>query len=205
MRATLHRLAVAIATIAACSVLSTPAAQNFIDAANMRIADGPDATKVALCGAADMHLAQTLTIQAGGTAMGVFLPVTCESGSLIVRLRDKDGDFPGSAILALGQVDAADQPVAASFTYVPFYASAAVEAKSQLSLDVEAVNGTCTFSFSPANSDYAGGNGWFRGVYTDQTWVRLPLDLTGDDLPFQLLMQPAAPSETTLRPTAQQR
>jgi hypothetical protein len=84
---------------------------------------------------------------------------------------------------------------------VAFSTPAAVEAGSLMSIDIEATGGTCKFSFAPAGSDYAGGSGWYRSIYTDQTWVRLPLDLTGDDLPFQLLMQ-QGPASQSRKPRA---
>jgi hypothetical protein len=144
----------------------------------------------------DVRLAQTLTIEIGGEALGVFLPVYCPTAgtTLYAQLRDVAAGVagPGPTLLAEGRLYGPTQPwyLQRNFIYIPFSAPAKAPYGSQLSLMVAAKGGECYFALAPAGNGYAAGDGYYRNVSTGGTWFPLAGGSPGEDLPFQLQLRP---------------
>ena len=180
-----------------CTLALSPAlAQglgNFVDAAHFPIDYGAD--NMAVGGAFHQRLAQTLTVEVGGTLEGVFLPIGCGSnagnGKITVEIHDVAGGQPGPTVLASRKVAPGefDSPNA-RFTFVPIPGALALAAGQQIAVVIERAKGEdCACHQSPVGSDYPGGQGFFEALPNPPGWVPFStFPGTPDDIPFQLVL-----------------
>lgn len=182
----------AVAAIAAGSAFLPASAQstgNFVDAAQFEI--DMKAGGLAVGGASQQRLAQTMTVEVGGNLAGVFLPISCASGKVVVEVRDVGkGDVPGPGVLAVTGARAADLGVPPfRFTYVAMRRPLLLAAGDRISIIVSNPGGECGFAQAPATAAYAGGRGFFEALPNSPGFIPFS-DFAGapDDLPFQLVL-----------------
>ena len=170
---------------------------NFVDAANYSIDFA--ANNLGIGGSSEQKLAQTVTVEAGGTLEGVFLAMGCGTaagaGKMDVEIHDVVAGMPGTTVLAQravapGELDAPDM----RFTYVKIPGGLALAAGEQVAIVVYRPKGDdCAMHQSVITSDYAGGHGFFDARPNAPGWVPFSdfagtSAATSDDLPFQLVL-----------------
>jgi hypothetical protein len=170
---------------------------NFVDTANYPI----DSTlnNFGIGGSSEQKLAQTLTVDAGGTLEGVFLPIGCDviagAGKVHVEIHDVVGGMPGTTVLAdravaPGEFDAPN----GRFTFVKIPGGLALSAGQQVAIVVyQPKVGSCAMRQSPLSVDYPGGHGFFDARPNPPGWVPFSTfagtsAATSDDLPFILVL-----------------
>lgn len=171
---------------------------NFVDAANYSI--DFSANNMGIGGSSEQMLAQTVTVEAGGTLEGVFLAMGCGTlagtGKIHVEIHDvAAGGIPGPAVLAQravapGELDAPD----IRFTYIRIPGALALAAGQQVAIVVRRPKGDdCAMHESLLTADYPGGHGFFDARPNPPGWVPFSefagtSAATSDDLPFQLVL-----------------
>jgi hypothetical protein len=170
---------------------------DFVDAANYAI-DGTVGGNF-VGGGSDQKLAQTVTVDAGGTLEGVFLAMSCGSAStskVHVEIHDVVGGMPGPNVLAQRAVAPTelDAPSTVAqpfhFTYVKIPGALALAAGQQIAIVVYRPKGDdCAMGQSTVSSNYPGGQGFFDARPNPPGWVPFSaFSGTPDDLPFQLVL-----------------
>jgi hypothetical protein len=166
---------------------------NFVDAANYSIDFGVG--NLGIGGSSQQMLAQTVTVEAGGTLEGVFLAMGCDTsagaGKMHVEIRDVVAGAPGTTVLAQravapGELDAPDN----RFTYVKIAGGLALAAGQPVAIVVYRPKGDdCAMHQSAPAADYPGGHGFFDARPNPPGWVPFSaFPGTPDDLPFQLVL-----------------
>lgn len=166
---------------------------NFVDAANFIMAP-PGSLVSAVGGASDQKLAQTLTVEVGGTLEGVFLPLSCAgAGKIHVEIHDVVGGLPGPTVLADRAVapSALDAP-GNRFTFVHIPGALALASGQRVAIVVYASKpnlGGCGMAQSQVSANYPGGRSFFDSRPNPPGWVANGdfVD-TPDDYPFQLVL-----------------
>jgi len=160
----------------------------FVDAAHFPIDRSNNV--YGLGGSSEQKLAQTLTVEVGGTLAGLLLAVNCVGPKLKVEIRDVDASgLPGPTLLAQRNVNPADFDAYGRFTYVPIAGALALGAGQQVSFVVSVPKGQCSYMPSPVGTDYPGGHGFFDARPNAPGWVPFSgFANTPDDLPFQLVL-----------------
>jgi hypothetical protein len=160
----------------------------FVDTANfsMDFAAGTEA----IGGASNQRLAQTLTVEIGGTLEGVFVPVSCSSGHLVVEIHDVVSGQPGPTVLAHRSVAAAQlMSNALHFTFVPIPGALPLAPGQNIAIVLDSPHGTCGCLQSQATSDYPAGHGFFEALPNPPGWIPFStFPGTPDDIPFQLVV-----------------
>lgn len=170
---------------------------NYVDAANYSVDFG--AGNFGIGGSSEQKLAQTVTVETGGTLEGVFLAMGCGTaagaGKMHVEIHDVVGGIPGPTVLAQravapGELDAPDM----RFTYIHIPGALALAAGQQVAIVVYRPKGDdCAMHQSALAADYPGGHGFFDARPNAPGWVPFS-DFAGtsaassDDLPFQLVL-----------------
>jgi hypothetical protein len=178
------------AFVASCAFASASAQStgNFVDAAQFQI-ENPIPFTLAVGGSSQQRLAQTLTIEVGGRLAGVFLPISCANGKVLVEIRDVKGDLPGARILASQSVRAADLDAPFRFTFVEMKSRLVFTAGSQVAIVVSNDSGSCGLAPAPVSVAYAGGRGSFEALPNPPGFIPFSdFPATADDLPFQLVL-----------------
>lgn len=181
----------AIAAIAACALLPASAQSNGYVAGAAQPAIDLRATGLAVGGASQQRLAQTMTIEAGGSLAGVLLPLSCASGNVVIEVRDVAGDgAPGANLLAVTAArgtDLGSPPF--RFTFVALRRPIVLAPGDRIALVVSNPGGECGFAQAPATVAYAGGRGFFEALPNPVGFIPFAAFAgTPDDLPFQLVL-----------------
>ena len=183
-----------LAAAALCCSAALPASSqvlgNIVDAAHFQI-DYAAPLVWGIGGTSHQRLAQTLTVEVGGTLAGVFVPVACGSGRLNVEIRDVAAGKPGPTVLDHRTVDAADlADTLGRFSYVRIPGALPLAAGQEIAIVLENKRGVCFARPSPVSSNYAGGQGFFEALPNPPGWVAFSDFVnTPDDLPFQLVLE----------------
>ena len=181
-----------LAALLACGALSPAAAQslgNIVDAANFSI-DSASPLVYAIGGSSKQRLAQTLTVENSGNLAGVFVPVGCGDGRLIVEIHDVVSGQPGPTILDSRTAAPTAFAFSARFTYVPIPGSLPLTAGQQIAIVLDNKRGTCSLTPSPVSVNYAGGKAYFEALPNPPGWVAFSdFANTPDDIPFQLVLE----------------
>jgi len=152
---------------------------------------------LAIGGASDQKLAQTVTVGLGGALTEVRLPITCDGGShLILEIQGTAAGLPDGTVLRSQTYDGAglppfppDPPSLRSFGLaVPL----PVTAGQQLAIVLSSpAPGTCGIFQGPVGDPYPAGDGTFDALpNVPREWLPLGPPL-GDrsDLPFATLLE----------------
>lgn len=188
----MNRKPLAIAALVASCGFATASAQstgNMVDAAQFQIAN-PIPFTLAVGGSSQQRLAQTLTVEVGGQLAGVFLPISCANGRVLVEIRDVKGDLPGARILASQSVRAADLDAPFRFTFVDMRSKHVFTPGMQVAIVVGNDKGSCGLAPAPVSVAYAGGRGSFEALPNPAGFIPFSdFPGTADDLPFQLVLE----------------
>jgi hypothetical protein len=140
---------------------------------------------LAIGGESDQRLAQTVTAGIDGRLTALMLPIACESGRLVVEIRDVIGGEPGPTVLSRGTFPATRIPnLGPTFQMVPIRGSVNLTAGDQFAIVLDNPSGSCGIFRGPVGDSYPGGQGLFEALPNPPGWI--PFSETEDrlDLPF---------------------
>ena len=194
MRTALQLLAAQLACAAVIPV-GAQSMGDFIDAAQPVIS-WKNVTSYLLGGASSQKLAQTLTVEIGGTFVGVWLPIECGTSTVTVEIRDVVAGAPGPKVLDTMLVDPVFFDAGRRLVFVATSNAVSFVAGQQISI-VMRTGGECVLYASPAGMNfpvnvpsYPGGQAFFEAAPNPPGWVPLStFPGQPDDLPFMLLLR----------------
>jgi hypothetical protein len=140
-------------------------------------------------GTSEQKLAQTVTAGVTGSMVGVFLPIACATGEVIVEIRALDGHEPGDTVLRRRRVAANDVPpigpTGARFGSYRFLVPLSLSEGDRFAIVVQNATGSCGMFQGPVGDTYARGAGFFDARPNAPGWVPFS-EFSGarDDLPF---------------------
>jgi hypothetical protein len=148
---------------------------------------------LAIGGASQEKLAQTVTVGRDGRLRGVFLPIGCDSGRLVVEIRNVESSgAPGSVLLARRAFPAEQVtgfgPVFRYFRLGDDHDLLFV-AGSRFAIVLRNPTGTCGILRGPVGDTYTGGSGFFGALPNPPGWVPFFPTETRLDLPFMTVMK----------------
>jgi hypothetical protein len=174
-----HRVSLALFVLLAVGTAPVRADQ-VID--QMQPLTDAAAGTLAIGGASQQKLAQTLTVALDGEMTALFLPVACASGRLVVEVRDVVGGLPGPTVLRRRTVAAASlPPVGLRFRRIALGGGLAVAAGDQRAIVLSNPTGSCGLALSPGGDSYPGGQAFFDARPNPPGWVPVSPEL---DLAF---------------------
>jgi len=184
---------------AACCAMPLSFAQaqalgNFVDAANFTVSG----MAWTLGGAVvEQKLAQTVTVELGGTLEGVFLPLLCGNGpdvgtgKIHVEIHDVVAGMPGPNVLAQRAVAPTEVELGVlRFVYIRIPGALPLLAGEQVAIVVTRPKGEdCMLAESTPAANYPHGQGFFDARPNPPGWVPFAnVQGAPDDLPFQLVL-----------------
>jgi hypothetical protein len=148
------------------------------------LADASSGT-LAIGGASGQRLAQTFSAELSGRLTGVFLPLRCDSGHLVLEIREMEGDLPGD-VSVVSQVVPAAQVRRLDFHFQLFDlgGGVAVAPGTRLALVLSNPDGVCGIARGPVGDGYADGAGYFEASPNEPGWIPLATTETRHDHPF---------------------
>lgn len=150
---------------------------------------------LAIGGASQEKLAQTITVGRSGHLRGVFLPIGCDSGRLIVEIRNVEASgAPGTILLARHAFPAEHiTAIGPLFRYFRFGDDDDLDltflAGSRFAIVLRNPTGTCGIFRGPSGDTYTGGSGFFDALPNPPGWVPFSPTETRLDLPFMTVMR----------------
>lgn len=150
---------------------------------------------LAIGGVSQEKLAQTVTVGHDGRLRGVFLPIGCDSGRLIVEIRNVEPNGSPGIVLIARHAFPAEQVTAIGplFRYFKFGDDDDNDltflAGSRLAIVLRNPTGTCGIFRGPVGDTYTGGSGFFDALPNPPGWVPFSSTETRLDLPFMTVMR----------------
>ncbi len=145
---------------------------------------------LAIGGPFHQRLAQTFTVELASSVRGVFLPLRCDSGRLVVEIRDVAGDLPGEAILSREVVPAAHvRSLDFHFQLIGLAGGPSVAPGDRLALVLANPDGSCGIARGAVGDGYGGGAGYFEAAPNAPGWVPLAATETRHDHPFLMIVK----------------
>jgi len=148
---------------------------------------------LAIGGTSEQQLAQTVTVARDGHLRGVFLPVSCDSGRLVIEIRNVDlAGAPGAVVLARHMFDSEDvTPVGPIFRYFKLGHDAGLSfaAGARFAIVLRNPTGSCGISRGPSLDSYIRGAGFFDARPNPPGWIPFSETETRVDLPFMTVMK----------------
>ena len=140
---------------------------------------------LAIGGASQQKLAQTVTVGLDGRLVGVFLPIGCDSGRLVIEIRELDAEGkPSDVVLRRREFNAANiSPIGPVFRFFPLRVPL-LSAGDRFAVVLQNPTGSCAIFSSPVGDSYAGGEGFFEALPNPPGWVPFSDTETRLDLPF---------------------
>jgi len=184
------RLSLGIGLLLIASLAHAQSPSIFVDQLQPVIDDtvGP----MAIGGASEQKLAQTVTVARAGRLRGIFLPISCDSGRLIIEIRNVDlSGAPGGVVLgrhAFGSEDIT--PVGPVFRFFRFGndPDLSLVAGARFAIVLRNPTGSCGISRGPLGDAYTGGAGFFDARPNPSGWIPFSETETRLDLPFMAVM-----------------
>ena len=177
-----------LSLLLSCASAQAQSAATFID--QMQPLIDNTVGGLAIGGPSQQKLAQTVTVAHAGRLRGVFLPIGCDSGRLLVEIRNVNpSGEPGSLVLARQRFPAEDVAVIGPvFRYFKFEDSdLSFMAGNHFAIVLRNPTGSCGIFRGPAGNSYTGGAGFFDALPNAPGW--LPLSGPDLDLPFMTVMK----------------
>jgi hypothetical protein len=155
---------------------------------------------MAIGGPSQEKLSQTVTVGHSGHLRGVFLPIGCDSGRLIVEIRSVEpSGAPGIVLIARRAFPAEQVTVIGPlFRYFKFEddddrdrdhdRDLTFLAGSRFAIVLRNPTGTCGIFRGPVGDTYTGGSGFFDALPNPPGWVPFSPTETRLDLPFMTVM-----------------
>lgn len=148
---------------------------------------------LAIGGASEQQLAQTVTVARDGHLRGVFLPIGCESGRLAIEVRNVDlTGAPGAVVLARHMFDSEDvTPIGPIFRYFKLGndSDLSFTAGARFAIVLRNPTGSCGIFRGPALDSYTRGAGFFDARPNPPGWIPFSETETRLDLPFMTVMK----------------
>jgi len=145
---------------------------------------------LAIGGNSTQKLAQTVTVGLAGRLAGMYLPIDCESGRLVIQIRDLNGNEPGDVVLTQRRIRAARLgAVGPVFRFFRIGGGLSFAAGDRFALVLTNPRGTCAIFQGPLGDSYAGGEGFFDALPNPAGWVPFSDTETRLDLPMMTVMQ----------------
>jgi len=145
---------------------------------------------LAVGGESDQRLAQTVTVGVSGRLVGVMLPIACESGRLVMEIRDVVGGEPGTNVLARTRIPAGRVPnLGPTFQNVPVRGAVSFTAGDEFAVVLDNPTGGCGIFRGPVGDSYAGGQGFFEALPNPPGWVPFSETESRLDLPFMTVVR----------------
>jgi len=149
-----------------------------------------DSSTNAIGGSSEQKLAQTITVGQNGVLKGVYLPVSCESGKLIIEIRDVISGIPGNTILAKRKISATRfSHVVSSFRYFSFKENLTLIAGEQISIVLRNPTGSCGLAKAETGDTYSEGDGFFDSRPNAPGWIPFFSSNAALDLPFMTVIK----------------
>jgi hypothetical protein len=178
---------------AAAGVITTSA----VGIAAVRMIDQsspPDAAPIpfthAVGGPADQVISQTVTAGVDGRLWEVRVPIGCDSGALILEIRDLSVDLPGPTVLYQREYRIRDfpTPVTDDFRTLRILGPPVrLSAGDTYTISLSNPTGSCGIWPGPVGDPYPAGAGWADP--NDGPIVPISLGTGRDDIPFVTVMQ----------------
>ena len=133
---------------------------------------------------------QTLTIGVSGTWTGVYLPIHCPSGKVVIDVHPIAGGVVGPSIKHKAFAIGSDPEIIGRFRLFSLGTSLAVTVGQEYALVLANPTGECFISPGPIGNPYAGGEGYFEALPNPPGFV--PFSSGPDarrDLPFQAVVR----------------
>lgn len=145
----------------------------------------------AVGGPVDQVLSQTVTAGVDGRLWSVRVPIGCESGELVLEIRDVDAlGQPGATVRFSRSYDASDYATPVTEAYRSFRIigrPVRLAAGDTYAIVLSNPTGSCGVWPGLEGDPYPGGNGWADA--NDGPIVPVSLGTGRDDLPFHAVMQ----------------
>jgi len=147
----------------------------------------------AIGGPSGQVLAQVVTAGVSGKLRQVDLPVACESGALVLEVRNVGGGAPGATVLASESYAASSftpfTPGVASFASLRIMPAPVIAAGTSFAIALSNPTGSCGILPGPVGDPYAGGTALvFDPAFG--VWNPLSIGNDRDDLAFFTYVQP---------------
>ncbi len=184
-------------TFLLASALSILVSGPFAEAAGEKIAADqmqpivePTIGAQVIGGESQQKLAQTLTVGLNGRLLGLLLPIACNSGVLVIEIRELDGDEPGDTVIGRREVPANRIPQPGQvFHFFSIGWPLPFAAGDRVAVVLQNPTGSCAIFSGPEGDSYAGGQGFFEALPNPPVWVPFFGTGTSLDLPFMALMR----------------
>ena len=147
-------------------------------------------------------LAQTVTAGVNGRLTRIEIPAVCESGTLVVEIRNVVAGappgpvgilVPGSTVLTRGEADATEFPASGGFVFRPIDLDRSVRmaAGDQFAIVLKNETGRCGVGFaSPGIDLYPRGDSFFRYVFTSaDVWLQTASPWDPYDIAFRTFVE----------------
>ena len=157
------------------------------------VADAAAPFTFAIGGPSTQVLAQTFTAGVSGKLRQVDLPVACDTGALVLEVRDAAGGVPSATVLASESYAASSFdpfiPGVATFASLRIAPAPTLTAGATYALVISDPTGSCGILPGPVGDLYPGGTALVVDAFTGG-WDPLSLGNDRDDLPFVTYVQP---------------
>jgi hypothetical protein len=142
-------------------------------------------------GESDQKLAQTVTVGQDGRLVGLFLPIGCASGRLVIELRNVVGGQPGEEVFARRRFRAENVPsVGPVFHLFELHGALLFAEGDRFAIVLDNPKGFCSVHRGPVGDSYAGGEGFFDARPNPSGWVPFSeFQAAREDLPFMTEMK----------------
>jgi hypothetical protein len=163
----------------------------FIDQMQPVVNNTPGVITLAIGGSSQQKLAQTVTVGRAGRLRGVFLPIGCQTGKLVVEIWNVEADLPGSVLLGRHGFPAEDvTAIGGLFRFFKLQdTDLSFAAGDRFAIVLRNPTGACASFPGPAGDSYTGGEGFFDFTGRVGGWGPLSTFPTGHDLPFMTVLE----------------
>jgi hypothetical protein len=145
---------------------------------------------LAIGGTSEQRLMQTLTVGVSGTWTGVYLPITCPSGKVVIDVHPLTAGVVGPSIKRKAFRTGSDPEIIGRFRLFSLGTGLTVTVGQEYALVLANTGGECSISSGPIGNPYAGGEGYFEALPNPPGFV--PFSSFPDarrDLPFQTVIR----------------
>lgn len=149
---------------------------------------------LAIGGATEQVVSQTVTAGRSGRLVAVRAPLGCTDGTLVIEIRNVNADGqPGATVLKSVSFPAADLGGGVTSAFRNFRiagggAPVALTAGQRFAISFSNPTGSCGLWPAPEGDPYTGGTGWADA--NDGPIVPVSLGSGRDDIPFQTIVRP---------------
>jgi len=165
--------------------------RQFID--QMQPVIDTTAGSLAIGGASQEKLAQTVTVGLNATLHGLYLPIGCDTGRLIVEIRNVESNgAPGTVVFGHQGFLAEDVPsIGPLFRYFRLGDDPGLTftAGSRFAIVLRNPTGSCGIFRGPTGDSYSQGDGFFDARPNPPGWVPFSMTEARLDLPFMTVMR----------------